>query len=517
MTAMVKRALLSAYRKDGLIEFGGSLAAAGVEILSTGGTAKTLRNAGIPVLDVAAATRFPEMMDGRVKTLHPRIHGGILFRRDLEAHRIDAELHGIQAIDLVYVDLYPFESVARRPGASREEIVEMIDIGGPAMIRAAAKNHDHVLVVVDPADLSRVRSELETCAGSPGAGFRRDMAAKAFRRTAAYDAEIALHLTGEPFPERLTIPLTLRSVARYGENPHQRGAIYTHGGAGPLSVAAATQLSGKELSYNNFLDASAAAELVAAFDEPAAAVIKHRNPCGAALGEDAIVAVERALQGDGLSAFGGILAVNRPLTPGLVRSFARKERFLEVVIAPQVAPDALEILQTSVKWGRSVRVLEARADPAEGGRALELRSIHGGVLVQDADEGDAGEFRVATRRAPSDAEVRDLRFAQAVVRHVTSNAIVLVRDRMLVGVGAGQMSRVDSVALAVGKAGSRARGSVLGSDAFFPFPDGIHGAADGGVAAVAQPGGSVRDDQVIAAADERGLAMVMTGRRHFRH
>jgi phosphoribosylaminoimidazolecarboxamide formyltransferase/IMP cyclohydrolase len=515
----IRRALLSVWHKDGLVELGRFLAGAGVEILSTGGSARTLRDAKVAVRDVAEVTEFPEMMDGRVKTLHPRIHGGLLFRREVAAHVRAAEEHGIPAIDLLVVDLYPFEDAAARPDASREEVVEMIDIGGPAMIRAAAKNHRDVAVITDPADYATLREEMAANAGGTSEAFRRRMAAKAYARTGAYDAAIAGYLEEERFPERLVLSLERRAITRYGENPHQGGAVYQLPRHTAAAAATAVQRSGKELSYNNFLDAAGALDTVGPFDRPACAVIKHRNPCGAAVHEDLVVAFERAYAGDPLSAYGGILATNRPIEADLAATVADPERFFEVIIAPAFSDEALEILTTRTRWGRNVRLLETGAwEPGAGdSAALELRSISGGMLVQEPDRGGDRELRCVTRREPSAEEMADLRFAWEIVRSVTSNAIVFARDQSLVGCGAGQMSRVDSVEIAARKAGERSQGAVMASDAFFPFPDGILAAAEAGVRAVIQPGGSIRDDAAIAACDEAGLAMVLTGRRHFRH
>jgi phosphoribosylaminoimidazolecarboxamide formyltransferase/IMP cyclohydrolase len=511
----VRRALLSAWRKDGVANFARALHARGTVLVSTGGTAGTLRAAGLPVDEVAGLTEWPEMLDGRVKTLHPRVHGGLLFRRSDLRHVEEARRHGILPLDLLYVDLYPFEAVAAQPGAAREDVVEMIDIGGPAMVRSAAKNHEDVAVLTDPSDLAAVLTELE--AGGTTLATRRRLAAKAFRRTAAYDAAISGWLGEEPFPERLVVSAALRQVTRYGENPHQAGALYVHEPPIPGTLAWARQLAGKELSYNNLLDASAAWELAQSFVEPAAVIVKHRNPCGAAVHEDSLpAAFAGALAGDPLSAFGGILSVNRRFGADLALELGREGRFLEVLVAPEVDPDAIRSLAAAVKWGRSLRVLETGAVRAQAAR-LEYRSISGGLLVQEPDSGVDPVGRVVSVREPTPEEWADLRFAWEVCRHVTSNAIVLARGRQVVGVGAGQMSRVDAVEIAARKAGDRARGSALASDAFFPFPDGILAAARQGVSAVIHPGGSVRDAEVLAAADGAGLAVVATGRRHFRH
>jgi len=513
----VERALLSAWRKDGVPEFGRFLAERGTEVLSTGGTARCLRDAGVSVRDVADVTGFPEMMDGRVKTLHPRIHGGLLFRRGEETHVAAAAEHDIPKIDLLYVDLYPFEDVSSRSDADRAECVEMIDIGGPAMIRAASKNYEAVVVITDPEDLGRVREEMEARDGCVGGTLRQELAAKAFRRTAAYDAVIASYLTEEPFPERLVLSLELGDVSRYGENPHQAGAVYATRDTGEATVARSSQVSGKALSYNNYLDASAAWDCVRYLDGPAVAVIKHRNPCGAAVDEDVVEAFRMAYTGDPLSAFGGIVAMNRPVTAALAEEIADPSKFLEVVVSPSFDDDAIKIIRDGPKWGKSVRLLAVGPAETHASGVLEVRSIGGGVLVQDRDGPGNPEFQCVTAREPDDREIADLRLAWDLVRNVTSNAIVLVNERRLVGCGAGQMSRIDSVGIAAEKAGDRAQGAVMASDAFFPFPDGVEAAAKAGVTAVIQPGGSRNDDQVIAACDGAGLAMLVTGRRHFRH
>ena len=516
----IERALLSAYRKEGLVAFGRFLADQGAEILSTGGSARTLREGGVTVKDVSEVTGYPEMMDGRVKTLHPRIHGGLLYRRDVESHAEAAREHGIPRIDLVYVDLYPFEETLARQGVTEAEVVEMIDIGGPSMIRSAAKNHASVLVLTDPGDLERAMEEIRTHDAGTSLSFRRESAARAFRRTAAYDAAIASWMTEEPFPERLVVSLELKEVARYGENPHQEAAVYLTADTGEPTIGRARQLNGKGLSYNNYLDATAAFEVVRGLGYPAAAVVKHRNPCGAAMDpKDAAEAFKRAYAGDPMSAFGGIVALNRAVSVEVAREIADPAKFLEVVVAPSFDEDALPILIEGVKWGRNLRLL-AVGEPA-GTQALkpapELRAVSGAILVQEPDRAFDAEFQCVTRREPSREEVADLRFAWEICRHAISNAIVIAREGMLVGLGAGQTSRVDAVEQAARKAGERAVGAALASDAFFPFPDGVEAAHAAGVTAVIQPGGSRRDADVIAACDRLGLAMVFTGRRHFRH
>ena len=514
------RALISVSDKTGLIDFAGRLARRGIEILSTGGTARALREAGVAVREVSDFTGAPEILDGRVKTLHPRVHGGIL-GRPTDEHRAQMREHGLDPIDLVVVNLYPFrETVAR--GAPFDEVIENIDIGGPAMIRSAAKNHERVAVVVDPADYGRVIADIEG-SGEVSAGVRFDLARKAFAHTAAYDGAIAGHLgkLNEPgaaladFPATMHPELLLNRVLRYGENPHQKAAFYAAaGGRGP-SLARADVLHGKELSYNNILDLDAAMKLCAEFSDPAAVVIKHTNPCGAAIapqGEGVLSAYRRARETDPVSAFGGIVAVNRLVEAELAKEMA--ETFLECIVAPDFSPEALALL--SVKKG--LRLLKGEigpGDPAE----LELRSVAGGVLVQsrDAATSPVASGRIVTRRSPTPAELVDLDFAWRVAKHVKSNAIVFAGGGRTLGIGAGQMSRVDSVRIAVGKARSSLEGSVLASDAFFPFRDGVDEAAKAGIRAIVEPGGSVRDQEVIAAADERDIAMVFTGERHFRH
>ena len=518
------RALVSVSDKDGLVELGRGLARRGVEILSTGGSARALREAGLEVVEVAERTGFPEMMDGRVKTLHPVVHGGILGRRDDPGHLRAMDRHGIAPIDLVVVNLYPFERTVAG-GADFDAAIENIDIGGPALIRSAAKNHLFVAVVVDPADYPELLAELGED-GTTGIGFRRKLAAKAFAHTAGYDAAIAGWLaarTPERLPERLALAADRRALLRYGENPHQVAAFYVDGGAPRPGIATAEQLQGKALSYNNLNDADAAYELAAELDAPAAVIVKHANPCGVARRDTLAEAYRRALACDPVSAFGGIVAVNRALDAATARLIA--ENFIEVVIAPEIDPDAREILAAR----KNLRVLAAGAlpDPAAGG--LGVKSVAGGYLVQSRDDLAAGgEPRTVTRRAPSAAEMADLLFAFTVAKHVKSNAIVYARDGATVGIGAGQMSRVDAARIAARKAEDAAReagsaqpatvGSVAASDAFFPFADGLLATVEAGSTAVIQPGGSVRDEEVIAAADEKNLAMVLTGgTRHFRH
>ena len=520
----IRRALVSVSDKSGLENLGRGLAASGVEILSTGGTAAALAAAGIEVRDVAAYTGYPEMMDGRVKTLHPKVHGGILAKRDSPAHLAALDEHGIAAIDLVVVNLYPFEATLAS-GADRAACVEQIDIGGPALIRAAAKNHAFVTVIVEAADYSSLLDELAANGGATTEPFRRRMATKAYARTAGYDAAIAAWLAddvGERFPDRIVLAAERREILRYGENPHQAAAFYA-GGAPRPGVATARQIQGKPLSYNNLNDTDAAFELVAEFTgTPAVAIIKHANPCGVALGASLAEAHQRALACDPVSAFGGVIALNRTLDAATAAHIA--EIFTEVVIAPDAEDEARDIL--AAKENLRVLISGALPDPAAPGASV--RSLAGGYLVQGRDDGRIPhDLAVVTKRAPSETELADLRFAFTVAKHVKSNAIVYARDGATVGVGAGQMSRVDSARVAAAKANDAALaagrevpltvGSVVASDAFFPFADGLLAAAESGASAVIQPGGSVRDDEVIAAADEAGLAMVFTGIRHIRH
>lgn len=526
----IRRALISVSDKTGIIDFAGKLSARGVELISTGGTAKSLREAGLTVRDVSELTGFPEMLDGRVKTLHPGVHGGLLAIRDNPAHKTAMDAHGLQTIDLIVINLYPFEETIAR-GADFAEAVENIDIGGPAMIRAAAKNHDWVAVLTDPEDYAAILSEMDTHNGATSLELRRKLAAKAYARTAAYDAAIANWFagqTGETAPRHFTLPGTLRQTLRYGENPHQSAAFYVSPANGHIrpGVATAVQIQGKELSYNNLNDTDAAYELAAEFDpnaSAAVAIIKHANPCGVALGATLAEAYRKALICDPVSAFGGIVALNRTLDADAASAIA--EIFTEVIIAPDASPEAQAILAKK----KNLRLLLAGRlpDPREGG--ITLRTVAGGFLVQSRDNGspDTVELKVATQRAPTEQELSDLTFAFRVCKHVKSNAIVFAKNGATVGIGAGQMSRVDSARIAAWKSQAAAevaglsepltKGSVAASDAFFPFADGLLALADAGATAVIQPGGSMRDEEVIKAANERGLAMVLTGMRHFRH
>ncbi len=520
-TLPIRRALLSVSDKTGLAAFAAGLAARGAELVSTGGTAAALRAAGLAVREVAELTGFPEMLDGRVKTLHPAVHGGLLARRDDPAHMAALAAQGIGPIDLLAANLYPFEATVAS-GADAARCVEDIDIGGPAMIRAAAKNHAGVTVVVDPEDYAAVLAEIEA-AGGVAAATRARLAVEAFARTAAYDAAVSAWMAaqaGLATPRRRTAAGALAQALRYGENPHQRAAFYRDGSDRP-GVATARQIQGKELSYNNIADTDAAFEAAAEFDRPACVIVKHANPCGAALGATLAEAHARALACDRVSAFGGVIAVNRPLDGATAEAIAAV--FTEVVIAP--GADAAALAVFAGKPNLRLLLTEAMPDPAAP--ALRWTQVAGGFLVQDRDALLLRDMRVVTRRAPTEAESADLRFAWAVAKHVKSNAIVYARDGATVGVGAGQMSRVDSTRIAARKAQDMAAaeglaqpatvGSAVASDAFFPFADGLEAAADAGATAVIQPGGAMRDAEVIAAADARGLAMVFTGMRHFRH
>ena len=523
----LKRALISVSDKTGLIDFARALSARGVELLSTGGTAKALREAGLTVRDVADVTGFPEMMDGRVKTLHPAVHGGLLALRDSDEHMAAAASHGIGMIDLLVVNLYPFEETVAK-GADYDECIENIDIGGPAMIRAASKNHAFVTVVVDVQDYAAVLAELDGHDDMTSYAFRQRQAQIAYARTAAYDAAVSNWMAqaiGQDMPRRRAFAGTLAQGLRYGENPHQAAGFYTDGSARP-GVATAKQWQGKELSYNNINDTDAAFELVAEFDPaqgPAVAIIKHANPCGVARGTSAIDAYRRAYDCDRTSAFGGIVALNTALDAETARAIT--EIFTEVVIAPEASDEAREIFAAK----KNLRLLTTGGLPDAGAAALAFRQVAGGFLVQGRDNGRVlrADLKVVTQRQPSDAELNDLLFAWTVAKHVKSNAIVYARDLATVGIGAGQMSRVDSTRIGKRKSEDMAEvlglsqalsiGSSVASDAFFPFADGIEALAEAGAKAVIQPGGSMRDAEVIAAADRLGLAMVFTGQRHFRH
>ena len=507
----IRRALISVSDKTGIVDFARELTHFNVEIISTGGTAKTLRDAGITVRDISDITGFPEMMDGRVKTLHPRVHGGLLALRDNVEHVAAMQEHGIEPIDLVVVNLYPFAETIKRQGVTREEAIEQIDIGGPAMIRSAAKNASFVAVVVASRQYVRVVAELNQNNGALSFNTRNTLAQKAFEHTAQYDLMVSSYLagTGDTLPDRLTWTMNKIADLRYGENPHQKAALYQTSTSGGIANAAV--LSGKEMSFNNYVDAEAAWELVCDFEQTACAIIKHTNPAGVGLGETASEAYVKALATDPVSAFGGIVAFNGSVDEAAAREVTKI--FTEVVIAFDYDAPALEILQAK----KNLRVIRIKAGEELGG--VELKQIGGGMLVQTTDDHklDPKELNVVTTRKPTDEEIRALLFAWIVCKHTKSNAIVYARADQTVGVGAGQMSRVDSVKIGAMRAQLPVAGSVLASDAFFPFRDGIDEAARHGITAVIQPGGSVRDDEVIAAANEHGLAMVFTGIRHFKH
>jgi phosphoribosylaminoimidazolecarboxamide formyltransferase/IMP cyclohydrolase len=524
---VIRRALISVSDKTGLVELGRALSQRDVAILSTGGTAKALKDAGIPITDIAAHTGFPEMMDGRLKTLHPKVHGGLLAVRGNAEHTRAAEAHGIAPIDLLIVNLYPFEATVAK-GAVFEDCLENIDIGGPAMIRAAAKNHAAVTVVVEPADYARVLADMAAHGGATSLDLRKALAAKAYARTAAYDAAIggwfATEL-GEPAPAWRAVGGKLAQALRYGENPHQRAAFYLTGERRP-GVATAVQHQGKELSYNNLADTDAAIELVAEFDpklSPAVAIIKHANPCGVALGKTLAEAYAKAFRCDPVSPFGGIIALNAPIDEETARAITAI--LTEVVVAPDATPEAKAIFAKK----KNLRLVTTGGLPDPRSPGLAFRSLAGGFLVQSRDNAVVEDLHlwVVSKRQPTEQELANLKFAFKVAKHVKSNAIVYAKDGATVGIGAGQMSRVDSAriaalkaqdaAKAAGEAAPLTQGSVVASDAFFPFADGLLAAAEAGATAVIQPGGSLRDEEVIAAADQAGLAMVFTGLRHFRH
>ena len=521
---MIKQALLSVSDKAGLVEFARGLAAHGVRLLSTGGTAKLLQEAGLKVTEVADYTGFPEMLDGRVKTLHPKVHGGILARRDLPAHVDAIEKAGIPTIDLVVVNLYPFTQTVAKPGCTLDEAIENIDIGGPAMVRSAAKNHSHVAVVTDPADYAAILKEMDSSGGAVGAETRFRLAQKAFSHTSAYDGAISNYLTSrEPageaarqFSARLNMQFELAQDLRYGENPHQQAAFYRDLDSAAGTLARYRQLQGKELSYNNIADSDAAWECVRTFDETACVIVKHANPCGVAIAGSAVEAYRKAFSTDPTSAFGGIIAFNREVDEATAREVS--QQFVEVVIAPAISRAALEVFGAKA----NIRVLEVPLPRDGGSNALDVKRVGGGLLVQTPDALNVGksELKVVTKLAPTPDQLADLLFAWRVAKFVKSNAIVFCGGGKTLGVGAGQMSRVDSARIASIKAQNAnltLAGSAVASDAFFPFRDGVDVVADAGARAIIQPGGSVRDAEVIAAADEKGIAMVFTGVRHFRH
>ncbi len=517
----IERALISVSDKSGILEFARELVAQGVDIISTGGTAKLLADNGVKVTEISDYTGFPEMLDGRVKTLHPKVHGGILGRRDLPEHVATMQKHGIGNIDLVVVNLYPFRETVAKPGCTLEDAIENIDIGGPAMVRSSAKNHAHVAIVTDPADYALILNEMKS--GGVTDATRFSLAVKAFEHTAAYDGAIANYLgmiveNGKPegFSRTFNMQFKKAQAMRYGENPHQNAAFYVAPAELEASIATAKQLQGKELSYNNIGDADAALECVKQFDTaPACVIVKHANPCGVAYGANLLEAYNRAYKTDPESAFGGIIAFNGELDAETMKVIVERQ-FVEVIIAPKVSVAAVEVAAAK----KNVRVLECGQWPAEPGKRLDFKRVTGGLLVQEADLALHGELKVVSKRPPTSQEMADLLFAWRVAKFVKSNAIVYARDNMTIGVGAGQMSRINSARIAAIKAehaGLVVKGSVMASDAFFPFRDGIDSAAQAGIAAVIQPGGSMRDEEVIAAADEHGMAMVFTGMRHFRH
>lgn len=520
----VRRALLSVSDKTGLVDFARALIDLGVELISTGGTRRALAEAGLKVMDISEVTGFPEILDGRVKTLHPNIHGGILAVRENAEHEKTLREQSIETIDLVVCNLYPFEQTVAREDATREEIIENIDIGGPSMVRSAAKNHQYVGIVTSPEQYGIVREELSENGGLSPA-LRERLAAEAFARTAAYDQAISTWFACRDseeeengFPNQLTLQLKKSTGLRYGENPHQKAAFYVESPSHSGSVAHAEKLHGKDLSYNNILDLDSALNLARDFAQPAVIVIKHNNPCGAAAASSLKDAFDAAYAGDPVSAFGGILGFNREVDAETAMAITEPNRFIECMVAPDYSREALEILTTRPTWKKNVRLL--KTGPLDSiSPTLDYRRVHEGLLVQcrDLQIEKESEWKTVTDRAPDEQEVRDLYFAWIVCKHVKSNAIVLVKNQAVVGVGAGQMSRVDSVHLAARKAGERSNGSVMASDAFFPFPDNIEAASEFGVTAVIQPGGSKKDQASIDACNQRQMAMVFTGARHFRH
>ncbi|WP_012749009.1 bifunctional phosphoribosylaminoimidazolecarboxamide formyltransferase/IMP cyclohydrolase [Geobacillus sp. E263] len=510
----VKRALLSVSNKEGIVSLAKQLVELGVEIISTGGTKKTLEEAGVPVIGISDVTGFPEILDGRVKTLHPMIHGGLLAIRDNERHQSELREHHITPIDLVVVNLYPFQQTIAKSDVTFAEAIENIDIGGPTMLRAAAKNHQYVTVVVDPADYDTVVQELKKH-GDVSVETKLKLAAKVFRHTAAYDAMIAEYLTnktGEEYPESLTITFEKKQALRYGENPHQTAAFYKKPLGASFSIAQAMQLHGKELSYNNINDANAALQIVKEFTEPAAVAVKHMNPCGVGVGATIYEAFTKAYEADPTSIFGGIIALNREVDKETAEKM--HEIFLEIVIAPSFSKEALDILTQK----KNIRLLTVDFTAPNTKEKL-LVSVQGGLLVQETDTHtlDDAEIKVVTKREPTEQEWEALRFAWKVVKHVKSNAIVLAKDGMTIGIGAGQMNRVGAAKIAIEQAGEKAKGAVLASDAFFPMDDTVEAAAKAGITAIIQPGGSIRDADSIKKADEYGIAMVFTGIRHFKH
>lgn len=518
----IRRAIISCSDKLGLVDFASGLVASGVQIYSTGGTRKHLADYGIQSIEVSQYTEFPEMMDGRVKTLHPKIFAGILARRDNPQDRHSMDSYSIQAFDLVVVNLYPFEATIARSGATRSEAIEQIDIGGPSLIRAAAKNHQYVTIVTRPEQYSSVLQEIQDQSGSTSLSLRRRLAGEAFTLTCHYDQAISEYFRresgGGEFPSHLTVRLERRSQLRYGENPHQKAAVYRFPRGSAASIVNARHIHGKELSYNNILDLDSALAIARSFTSPAAVVIKHNNPCGAAIASELSDATLKALNGDPVSAFGGVVGLNRTVDVETAEVLVEPHRFIEAIVAPDFEAGAVGVLTTRPKWRDNVRLVQV-GQLGEVGPELSVRFVTGGALVQEADSLPAfhNQWKTVTQTAVDQRLLQDIDFAWEMVRHVKSNAIVLGRDAALVGVGAGQMSRVDSVEIAIRKAGDRAVGSILASDAFFPFPDSIHAAAHAGVVAIIQPGGSRRDDEVIAACNQHGLPMIFTGARHFKH
>ena len=536
MDLKIKTALISVTDKTGVVDFAKALVRMGVRIISTGGTARVLSEGGVDVVGIESVTGFPEMMDGRVKTLHPKIHGGLLGLRDKAEHAAAMAEHKIEPIDLVCVNLYAFEETVAKPGCTLEEAIENIDIGGPSMLRSAAKNHKFVTVVTEPGQYDLVIEQMQAKDGCVSEELRSDFARIAFGLTASYDAAISKYLSsraGVEYPERVSIALRREISLRYGENPHQTAAFYKQPSISETSVSNARLLEGgKEISFNNLLDTNAAFELVKEFDKPAAVVVKHLNPCGCAVDQDILEAYRRAYEGDVISAFGGIVALNRAvdaeLAQMIMESYSRfgKARgaggfFAEVIIAPKFEPEAVEIIRTLKAWGGRVRLMET--GPIEKTRIdadeFDVRCVVGGMLLQRRDlvGWERDELSYPTKARPSEKQLEDLRIAWLVAKHTKSNTIVLVKNRRVVGVGAGQMNRVESGLIAFKRAGEEAKGAALASDAFFPFPDNVENAAQAGVSAIVQPGGSVKDDEVIAAADKHDIAMVFTGKRHFKH
>lgn len=528
--SLKKRILVSVSDKTGLVPFVSELALLGYEIVSTGGTRKHLQEAGLKVIDISEYTNFPEIMDGRVKTLHPKVHGGLLGRPDLPADAAAIAEHGIIPFQFVICNLYPFEETVAKPDVTVEQAIENIDIGGPSMIRSASKNHKYVGVITDPAQYDSVLTALGD--GSYDELFRRELALQAFTKTAKYDTAISAYFNtikqetasaedsgSEDWPDSLELSFQKQTTLRYGENPHQRAAFYVEDNAAPETVARAKQLNGKELSYNNILDLDAAFNLVSEFDSPAVSINKHNNPCGCAINDNLATAFENAYAGDPVSAFGSIIGVNRIIDAETARKMCEPGRFIEAVIAPGFDEEAFEIFTTVPKWKKNVRLMQCAIPDASARRLLDYRRVSGGLLVQDRDSlaDPEGDWQVVTERKPTDQEMIDLRFSWLVCKHVKSNAIVFAKQGMITGVGAGQMSRLDSAQIAANKSEDRCKGGVVASDAFFPFRDGIDQAAGAGILAAIQPGGSRKDDEVIQAANEHGIAMIFTGRRHFRH